>query len=491
MTRTILKRWKRPEPKLLDEVFPYGKPPFDPFPTVTELTNAFLCPLAIYHYLHHGEDGALVPRTAVEGWKAGDTFHGYIARLKTKIKEKKIILEKENQHNSLNIIWADFSDFARELEKPDTFWHEYLETWAKRKLPELCLINNNSSIYFEITVSNERTKFNTEDGGGRTYPLSGRIDEIDIEGKKIIDRTIKSDPSPKDYQIWLLWKLLCSIERHKYPKEWANVNFNDFNLIVETPYDDIPIKKDNPEFERLTHEAYAWIHDLTFDPRAVWDAYNERSCNYDNRNENCGLAWMCYLKKQTYPLGRNEMRRRFKDIYRSLQWEKMWTSDLLHYKYVMRSENDLEKYGLLCKANIIQGTQKGNMFEVKIPATQVGLFSAKESDEVGRFLIVPFGNLSIGLRLQAIISRRKGDIFSVKNVEQLSTPPSTSTIIANIDKDLIIFEEHPVYLITGNQRDMHRLEFRGIKDQTRAERDSKIQLIECVFGSKPIKRDKI
>jgi len=175
MSRAVLDKWKRPSRKTMEEMYPSGKPPFDPFPTVTELTNASLCPLAIYHYLHHAEDGAFTPWTAVERWRAGDTYHGFIEHLKESLIDGRMrFVAHEDPSSKISRMWYSFQNFAKYLEKPDIFWKEYLHPWAKRKLGELDAIGLNDRIYFETTASCNYVQFRTDDGGVRTYPLTGR-----------------------------------------------------------------------------------------------------------------------------------------------------------------------------------------------------------------------------------------------------------------------------------------------------------------------------
>jgi len=490
MPRSILPKWNRPAQSTLKGVYPSGKPQFDPFPTVTELTNAYHCPLAIFHYLLHGEAGAFMPRGTAEAWRAGDIFHGFIGRLKRSIMEgEETFRAEEETSGKLHRIWLQFTDFAKNIDRNDIIWSEYVQPWALRKLDELSSINLHSKVYFEITASCNYVRFATEDAGSRTYPLVGRIDEIDLDGKRLIERTIKATPALKDYQLWLLWKALCSIDRSKYPEGWKGVDFNEFELVVETPHNDFPVPKSNPMFERKTHDCYAWIHDLTFEPKAVWEAYNERSCTYDKKKEECGLAWMCYAARQPFPSCRDEMRRKFKDMYKALLWEKMWATDLLQYRFASMPEKELEDRGLLCRGKPIPGTRRDNTFQVLIPAPQVGLIGAKVSDEVGNFMIV-FGNMSMGQRLKATLERSPNDqnVFSLRVENYGGFTIFGDPLIATVGEDLLVFEDRPTYLITGIQRGMHNLEYRGAKNQSRAEEDSKIQLLEGVFGRKRIKK---
>jgi len=247
------------------------------------------------------------------------------------------------------------------------------------------------------------------------------------------------------------------------------------------------VTKDNPSFERLTHDHYAWIHDLTFNPQAVWEAYNERSCNYENRKEECGLAWMCYARRQPNPTCRDEMRRVFKEMYRALLYDKMWSYDLFQYKYATFTDQELEEKGLVFRGKTIPNTRRGGTFQIAIPPSHVGLVWTKGSDDIGRFMIV-FGNLSIGRIYRAALEKGGQNAFYVNTEISGRIPFSDDPLIASVGRDFMLFEDRPTHLITALQRDLHRLEYRGVKDQARAGVDSKIQLIECIFGRREIRR---
>lgn len=487
MSRTVLSHWNYPKQDVLEQVYPAGKPPFDPFPNITELINAFHCPRAIYHSLHHAENGACIPQTATAGWKSGDTFHGFIELLKNSIIGGKLGVDSYNPQNLINHGWSLFinSNLAKNIDKPDVFWKQYIEPWIRRKTNDLMTMGPNSENYFEITVANTKIKFRTREGGIRNYPLTGRIDEIDIKRKQIIERTLRNEVSPKDYQVWLIWKTLCSIERSQYPEYLKTIDFSTFDLIVETPTTDTKVDKMNPTFEYRTHDCYAWIHDLTFDPKAVAEAYQDSTCTYENKKE-CGLAWMCYMHKWPFPMGRGEMRRKFKDMYRALLWEKIWGYDLFQYRFLSLSQDKLEKYSLICRATVIPNSQRNNTFQVRINnPLQAGLIWAKGTDGTDRFLIV-FGNFSVGLRYSATIRRIGDDLFSVK-IENGRLPSLfDQPIIATTGTDFLVYEEHPTFLLASLQKDLHNLEFRGAKTPERAMGDSKIQVIEAIFGSRPI-----
>lgn len=491
MSRTILPHWNYPKQPTLEQVFPAGKPPFDPFPNVTEIVNAYHCPRAIYHYLHHAEDGACIPQTATAGWKSGDTFHGFIEMLKNSIIAGETKVSSQNPNFLINQAWTMFmnSRLAKGIDKAGVFWSQYLDVWIRRKSSELANLNADSLNLFELTVANTKTPFKTTDGGTRNYPLTGRIDEIDVKGKRIIERTLRANLSPKDFQVWLLWKTLCSIDKKLYPEPFKDIDFEAFTLVVETPTSDTEVKKDNPDFERRVHDCYAWIHDLTFDPKAVADVFMDTTCTYESKKE-CGLSWMCYMHKWPFPIGRGEMRRRFKDMYRALLWEKIWGYDLFQYRFLSLSHEQLEERTLICRATVVPKSQDKNTFQIQVDdKKQAGLIWAKGMDETDTFLVI-LGNFALGRRYKATIKRIGSGLFKVKIEDGWLPTLLSQPLIATTGTDFLVYEEHPTYLITGLQKDLHNLEFRGAKTPERSEGDSKLQLIEAIYGGRPISRGK-
>jgi len=83
--RSPLRSWGYPDRAILDgNAFPSGKPPFAPFPSVTDVLNAALCPVAALHDLMHGDDTALLGDYPSRG--RGDLFHQFVSTLKLSLR---------------------------------------------------------------------------------------------------------------------------------------------------------------------------------------------------------------------------------------------------------------------------------------------------------------------------------------------------------------------------------------------------------------------
>jgi hypothetical protein len=455
---------------------------------VTNVLNAYHCPVASLHNLMHDSESyqEVQARGRPDEQWLGNEFHKFIARIKSGLVEGTLSVGGSSGNLLLR---QEFLRFARGLANPDRIWNLYLEDWSTRKIPELEKLHNKSRLFFEMWVASPHVSFALQ-GGQRNYPVQGRIDEIDLDNKRIVERTLRrgdsnTPPYLKDYQVWLLWKILRSIPSLMYPEGWQNIDFAEFDLIVETPSQDYPIARDNPQFETKTHEAFAWIHDICFDPRGAGEAYRYKKqfCQPGNVPHNCGLTNVCYGRKWTYPSARDEMRREFRDIYRSLLWETIWTYDLLQYKFVMLSTGDLERQGLIASGRIVD--RQNNEVRVEVPPSQTNPIWTQSFDEK-RFLLVPYGNLAVGLRLGGTVKRESGNVFKVK-FERVPIPISGSTLIAPVSPEFRILKDEPVYLIRRLQSDLHSLQRMGGNDQVKTGSDSIIQLLEGLFGRKRMK----
>ena len=215
VTREPLARWRYPSHDcLLGNVFPSGRPPFAPFPTITNLLNANLCPVAIYHDLIHGIDNALIPQYGKEKQR-GDLFHKFIAHLKLSLKNRSFRLSGYDIQSQLGMVQERFLQFSQRqgfsIDESSDILKDPIEPWVGRKLQngELESISEDDQLIFELSVGNARIPFYLGKGK-RHYPLRGRVDEIDLTRKRLIERTMKGTPSDteppllKDYQVWLL-----------------------------------------------------------------------------------------------------------------------------------------------------------------------------------------------------------------------------------------------------------------------------------------------
>lgn len=486
-TRTMIPTiWKTARrANALQKTFPSGKPVFHPFPTVSNLINAAFCPLACVHDLLHGLNNVTILSRRYGGrWTepVGNLYHDFIAWLKCSIMEGgPLPTSFRDVHFSLK----EFKMYDNTTK--ETCWEFYLKDWYGRKQYELQQLKKDSNVYFEVFVSNDGTKFEYN-GGYRSYPLYGVIDEINLDEKKIIERTIRgersdssdsSPPCPEDYQVWLLWKALSSVDKSKLPEPWKNIDFKKFKLVVETPFNDFEIKESD-EFRRVTHDAYAWMLDIYGEkPAALVEAYRYRFCDYPNRNEHCGFFTACYGKRYKHPRARGAMRTRLGEFYRPLLWEQMWNHDLLRYCLQEMPEAELANEGLLLPGSIVAIDK--NMLTIKMNThrTNTALFRKEEGETDAKVI---FGTTSVGLEVDATIGNvRRGE---VKVYIKRTRFPHFKRVALVFPSTLSIVKTSPWFLKRITQRHIFWLGKIGRDNDKRAEEDSVVQLLDTLFDDR-------
>lgn len=477
--RVIPVSWRRPESNvLLEERYKYSRPPFDPFPTVTNVVNASKCPVAILHDILHGVQDV----TILHGeYGLGNLYQRFVAHLK--------LCAARNDIPSQSDVRYRFEMFARDKKEKTktTCWRYYVEPWCNKRLHELSEVNEN--IFFEVSVANAYVPFKFGNKNP-TYPLRGRIDEIDLKNQKIIERTIKgrrADQSPpplKDFQLWLLWKILSRINKKHYSEPWRNVDFEDFELIIETPYHDFVVKKDNHEFEKRAHVAYAWIKDLAGGGKSEFEAYQHRACNHINTDSECGARWACFGRRYKHPTCRGEVHKEIRKFYPPLFWQQMWDYHLFRYQLLMLDKKDLEGLGYLSEGRVV--SLSNGKIKIKINPHQATPILERLASSGERNNLLVIGSFFLGFELDAMFEEITDDKL-VMSVGKKKLPPYERAMI--LPSESSILRTSPWFLSRYTQRDLFLLERWGFEIDEKAKEHSVIQLLESVFGTKTMKRE--
>ena len=474
--RPPVKRWPPiRKTALLENEFKADHPPFGPFPTVTNILNAALCPVAAIHDLLYGIDNA---RIKPGGWGSGVLFHEFIAHLKSSLSDGSCMPGGEKR------LYYEFAE-KRYAAAREGGWI-YVRYWLDRKRPELRRLDKDIKTYFEVYVANDRVKI---EGGYCSYPLTGKIDELDTTNKRMIERTIlgtdseRFAPALKGFQLWLLWKLLCSVQRKDKPQLWKGEDFENYDLIVETPYRDFMVPKNSRDFEVMAHEAFSWVHDISSErfKYAIWEAYQQASCSYDSRSPTCTLGdRYCYRARLKYPEGRKVIHADMRRFYISLLNEKMWSHDLLMYQLTKLPAYVLSGWKILC-GNI---ETSGDRIVVNVDERRPLLERAEEGEKT-RGVNVIFGTLKLGLHRKAEVVQ-KDDKFELKIWGKKQLPKNVNIILPEVS----FFREQPWFLKRKLQREAYSFELWGLKKQERAKRHSVIQLIDAIFWDKNLLMEK-
>ena len=493
--RQPLARWRYPRQDVLrQQVFPSGRPPFAPFPTVTNLINANFCPVAAYHDLIHGIENALTIQYPLQ--RRGELFHRFIAYLKLSLKNGDFALRGDlpSQQQAIQTRFLGFTQYyGFSLSESYDIWRLYLEPWVRRKLQyeELQSISSEDQLFFEISVAKSRVPFLLNEGV-RNYPIRGRIDEIDLSNRRIIERTIKGErddensPLLKDYQIWLLWNILSSMNRDQLPSSWGDINFQDFELIVETPYHDFNII-DNPDFLINTHWAYAWINDISISesPGVFREVFENAQCAPQNPHTQCGFPFInCFPRRYPFPQSRPEIRQTFQPWYRLLLWEQMWKGHLWYYQLSMLERESLINLGLIVETQIVSSRE--NQIVLELIERNVNTFRGYEY-----CTIIPYGTIFCGLKLNARLTRTEGNRIFLELDSVLPAISEEALLLLSPDIPAPIMKEPPIFLDRQIQSALFRLKYMGSRNRQRALRRSVIQLLEAIFGTRPLRRGRI
>lgn len=496
--------WRRPQRKyLLEQEYRRGPPRFDPFPSVYDVIDATLCPVAIVHKFFHGFRGAF-RGPILERAGIGELYHELIAYIKTEIS-----LGRRSPGDAMNMFY-EFCERRRLDEETESSLRSYFSYWLVRKRDELEDIwNRRHTILFEVHVASINVTFGT----GTRVPLHGVIDEIDITNKRVVERTIRGSeidrntPILKDYQVWLLWKILTSIDRSAIPEIWRNEDFQNYELIVETPYRDYRIDKSQiqSQFERLARDALIWIQDISRNRAAVMDAWRNRghldlpnvgarSCiGGDNVIEECSLAYSaCYRGQRRYPERRQSFRAALRPLYRALFYEQLWNHDLFLYQIIIMEQssdqNLKEELRSLLSGKVLHVEMEplGNgrfLLRVNRPEVLMEL----QQEEYLQFDII-FGSFSMGIKRKAVLDFEANEsnledgvvVAIIENAENLEG------FNAYIVRGLLVRED-PWYLKRIIQRNLFRLEKWGVDRDDIAQRHTTIQLIDTIFGPRTLR----
>jgi hypothetical protein len=487
-------RWPRQE-HLLEQVFRRGPPPFDPFPSIQDIVDAVLCPVTVVHRTYHGLHGALSgPRGIARG--EGDHFHRFVSILKSNI-----ALGKRRLDEAFSLLRMYCSMEGLDADSESNL-RRYLSYWLRRKRDSLDeLWGQGPRIFHEVHVSTINATFREK--RDVRYPVHGVIDEIDTINKRIVERTLKgneNDSNPpflEDFQVWLQWKVLTSINRDLFPDILRNENFQDYDLIVETPYRDFTIEKNQSLFEEWAEDALAWISDIARSSVAISDAWQNkghhtRSCSIGNEIEECYFARVaCYHRRWRYPERRSTLHASLGPIYKALYNEQVWVHDLLLYQLTkMEQDADLnfksELRRLLTGRNIypleIEENIEDNRYRVKIDET-VRMSLVEEVQDENLSFDLLFGSFSVGLRRRAylLLDEIETNPEDGRYVVYIEGMDGTERMNAFLLRGLLL-KEDPWFLKRLVQQAVFSLEKWGVDREDRANNHVAVRLIDTLFG---------
>jgi hypothetical protein len=492
--REPVERWRRPrQDYLLENVYRRGTPPFDPFPSVQDVVDATLCPYAIFHKIYHGHHGALVGLRGFgeEEIKLGDYFHDFISYLKAEI-----VSGREVPSNAEALIGRYCSIRGLDVETENSL-RSYMRYWLRRKRESLeQILNQRPRMFFEVHVASINVSF----GRSVRFPLRGIIDEIDITNRRIIERTLRGreddrePPFLEDFQLWLLWKTISSVGRDAVREVLGCGSFEDYELLVETPYRDFRVDKNNPLFNRWAEDAFSWISDvargnlITISDAWRCRGHHNRPCRYGEEIEECAMKNACYHRKRRYPERRSALREAFRPLYYALFNEQLWRHDLMLYQlaYMEQYEDDILRSCLrdlligrnIFPVEVVEPLNNGR-FMLRIDGSLIGPLLEIVQDEIFSFDII-FGSFSVGLRRRAHLNIN--NIEDDRMIINVEGPVNVVCGNALLIRGGLLFREEPWFLKRIVQRSLFDLEKWGLDRDDRARTHVTVRLIDTLFG---------
>jgi len=485
-------------------VYKRGPPPFNPFPSVRDVVDAALCPYAVFHKFYHGSQSALIGlRENEEGTKLGHHFHNFISYLKTEI------VSGRARPSDAEGLFTRYC-FSQHVDADtENNLKPYLRYWLRRKRESLeQLRNQRPKTFFEVHVASINVTFGTF-GRRVHFPLNGVIDEIDITNQRMIERTLRGredDSEPpflKDFQLWLLWKIISSIDRNIVHEVLGCEDFENYELIVETPYRDFYIDKDNPLFNELAEDAFSWINDLAtgnYSRLAIaiseaWQnkGFHGRPCRYGEEIEECALRNACYYRRRRYPERRSALGSDLRRLCYALFNEQVWVHDLLLYQLAYMEQcqdvdlrNDLRELLMgrsIFPAKVVEALDSEG-FVLKVDEHLRGPLSEAHQDEFVNLDEI-FGSFSVGLRRRARldIDNPRSDIREGQIVVHVEGSVNVEGLSALLIKGSLLLREEPWYLKRLIQRSLFDLEKWGLDRNDKARTHVTVRLIDTLFGS--------
>jgi hypothetical protein len=470
--------WRRPRDEVLrGEVFERDHPGFSPFPTVALMVKTAFCPLLAVHEMFHGLSSPLAdPETETRVYHAGELFHQLAAEIKVEVGSGRL-------PPSVDAIMPEAlkSTARRARQRAEIKDVEYyIRPWIASRLREGNLAASAGTL-FEVRVMGW-VKFSTG-SESLTVPLVGRIDELDFEKNRVVERTTRGErnsPNPpllKDYQVWLLWKILTSLRSEDIPEPWRK-NYKNAELVVETPHNYYTVPKDNPEFERQSLAVLSWIRDLAEPYRgslAVADAHKVSFplCRTHRKDRECGVNY-CVRKRRNYPRSRP----RFWEDYRALFQEVMWRRDLTLYRLLCLSPMELVQLGVLCQGRI-KGWERGRV-SLEMDATNLQVFRRIDLNEMECRLLV--GTPRFGVEVPASVEEQSGNTCRI--AYSAAKLPETDQAFL-LFQEVLVFKSAPFFLNKLRQKHLYSLEKWGKDKREEAEKEPTIQLLEATSSGVP------
>lgn len=486
-------RWTKPRAKVLTGgVFPRGRPPFDPFPTITQVAKGY-CPVALYWDVLWGRT-PLGSEDSEGPQGLGVQYHYAVGRFRQEISRKQIILPPGASTSIIESIARDFlRRYIHDNPVPQATYENLVRvflTYVRRKFREGELTAlPDQELFIEIDVINPDGIYEYNDGR-YSYPIRARLDEFNLTNLKVIERTIDRDnerfrpPDQKFLQAWLCANALRTLQRSHWPKNWGNL-FR-IEAVVETPEVDFPVN-DDPCFHSQALNAYFWIREIyRWGPGMGTSPWDDKACTFEDPKTDCPHYFRdCWHGDRMYPRSRPAARQALGRYARHLLYDQVWQGDLIYYMLSLRSEDELLQEERLYRGQIVNIDKNSITVDIAPPPirTRLGLGQ--------RLVAIPMGNFFAGPRISCSIKEVKKVSKAHRIVLILSRgsrglPIYGGTLLIYRGAIADIYEEPPTFLNEITRSDLLSSLRMGTDAEAEARASGLIELMEGSFGTIPL-----
>jgi hypothetical protein len=484
--------WRKPPgPYLLGERFPSGKPPFDPFPTVSLVMKGY-CSVAIYHDLVWGRswDGK---SDAGIGQAIGPLYHDFIATFRWRIA---LGLEGIDSSTDATLFQAKLQRFFNSwvdrrnlpVAARNALWSSVSKLFT-RKLSEVVALAG-KKIFEEVDIVNHRTEFNLPEGT-RRFPIRGRIDELNLSDGVLVERTLENDPLTnepppyKRFQAWLCAKAITTLPPMVRPNSLQGIWTRPLKVLLETPEKDIWIDPNTREFEPWVSQAFYWIRALYRNQgQAASYAYERASCSAEHPDESCSHCRIdCFVKKYSFPERRRELSRICATYARALLYDRMWDSDLWYYQQSYLPQEFHQDTG-----DRLEGAIESVDQQVVTVKLEAGGGSSLEPGTPLTAIPGAMGNFYLGKRLRMSIADRRivgsDTLLSVKlgKYQPPLAPGDRITLFVDRGDRMVVLQEPLGHLKDLVRSRLARFRRIGTDSLLQAEQSGLTQLLRAITG---------
>jgi hypothetical protein len=489
-------RWWSPKgPVLRGERFSRDTPPFDPFPDVTQVTKGY-CPVAISHDLLWGRTYLGRRDSWIEGQQLGEQYHRLISTFRTDVATGRLRTNHlRDRQIADGLAQGHFDDYAERHKVAqadadvlrDVFRRYVTRKWADGELHQL----PGEHLLTEVDVANPRCQFQFGETQ-RHYPLRGRVDELNLSRRLLIERTLEKDPlnpdEPPRYKFWQAWlyaQLILTLEDFRRPSSLGSLWEGPLDVVVETPDRDYEVVADE-RFSEIVSSAYYWIQRISGGASQT-AAYNEAACSPENRDDSCTHCNVdCFTTPIRYPADRDTLRRLCGRYARAFLNERIWDYDLWFYRQCLLPPLILENEGDRVTARIVE--LQSNHLRVEVARASAAALQGRHEL---RGIPAVMGNFFVGVQLRlfpthGLVHAQNDRVvleFTVSTADSRKLRDAGDIeLLVPPDNGISISSQPPGFLKDIDRHRLGRLLKIGAKSPTTAQKSGVIRALQTITG---------